>query len=231
MFLQLDVIMRRRNFIRKIGTIGVLGMAGCNDYDNSDTTDTLASPSPSTSNAKLASSEIQRRVLLKHQDAVDDQYDMRIQVELLREVITDKYTAKLRITVKNEGPKRAFSIGTEMCDLFNRSKGGSDNPKGLWLYSAGDTDHIDRKETKWTSDLPPDKLPGYSAYGCLPRVYGAGESLSNEYEVWDDYRIEGYLEPDRYRWREKVRIWENPDPELGATPTNTVTWGFSLQLK
>lgn len=211
--------MKRRHFLSVIGGCGVSGLAGC------------LSTGYHAAASTTGDGEIQRRVSLADQDSMADGGEIRVDVEVLEPTIADAHTARLRVTTTNEGAKRKISIGTDGCELFNRSHGGSDHPRGLWLHAAFITDHIDRKGNRWVADQPSDEPRAYPAYGCLPKEYDAGESVRNEYDVWDDYQVDGYLEPDTYRWEEDVSIWNDPSTAGDADPDTTITWGFSLTVE
>lgn len=118
---------------------------------------------------------------------------------------SDCYLPRLQITVTNEGPKRAISIQNPECDLLDRHKAGSD-PPGLWLHSPGrtppDQGLAERDGNRWVADFPTDQNRVFGDFRCGTRTYASDEELQNEYLVWDDYRIDGYLEPGTYRWEE-----------------------------
>jgi hypothetical protein len=175
---------------------------------------------------------IQRRVSLAGADDIEREHDLRIEVEALETTITASHTAKLRVTTTNEGEKRRISIGTGACTLFNRSRGASEQP-GLFLHSPGSEEWIERAGDRWTRDANPSQERAWAAVGCVPPVYAAGESVTNEYAVWDDYRVEGYLVPGTYRFEEPVRILP-PSDSTTRTPTQEpiaeFDWGFDLTL-
>ena len=131
---------------------------------------------------------IQRRVSLAGADDIEREHDLRIEVEALETTITASHTAKLRVTTTNEGEKRRISIGTGACTLFNRSRGASEQP-GLFLHSPGSDEWIERAGNRWTRDADPSRERAWAAVGCVPPVYAEGESVTNEYAVWDDYQI------------------------------------------
>lgn len=172
--------------------------------------------------------DVQRRVALASQDSVADDHEIRIDVEILQPTITATHTARLQITTTNKGPKRAISIGTDGCALFSRSDGGSDEPPGLWLHSYESAENITRDGNRWVRDNPTEQPRRFLAYGCHPKEYDAGESLTNEYVVWDDFLVDGYLEPGTYRWEENVSI---QDEESDSGEPATITWGFSLTVE
>lgn len=232
--------MKRRDLLSTMAGASAVGIAGCLDERGEDATQPLSDlPNttqcqPSDKQAPPSTEEteqIQRQVILSCQDSLHEGYQMQINAEVLKPTITADHTARLRVTTTNNGPKRAFSIGTGGCDLFNRSRAASDEPAGLWLYRSDSTNNLTRKENKWVRDLPSDQQRDYPEYGCSPTVYDRGQSRSTEYVVWDDYRVEGYLEPDAYRWEEDVQIWEDASADFGDSPSATVTWGFTLTVE
>ncbi|MFB6132246.1 MAG: hypothetical protein ABEJ44_02425 [Halanaeroarchaeum sp.] len=204
--------MNRRTLLATLGTAAVGGLAGCLGGDAD------------------AKPRYAREISLVRQNAVPDGHEVTIEVELLASQVTPGQTARLRITTTNEGPKRAISIGDDDCGLINRSKGGSDAPPGLWLHDPDHTKYLDRNGNRWQADRPTDDPRGYSAYGCMRRTYEAGESLVNEYVLWDDYRIEGYMTPGTYRWEERVSVAETTNDFPEDDRLSSFTWGFSLRV-
>lgn len=211
--------MNRRDFLATLGGASIGGFAGCVD------TSALSSGTSYPEGP-------QRRVTLHSQDTVPDEHNIRIAVELLDSLITHSQTARLRLTAVNEGQKRGVSFTVGMCALFNREKGWSDSPRGLVLHDPTDTKYIEREENQWVRDHPSDESVGFDAYDCGITTYQTGEEQTNEYLLWDDYRIEGYFEPGTYRWEEEVELTEVPpqSPD-GPVTLATFTWGFSLTVK
>jgi hypothetical protein len=231
--------MRRRDLLRAAALAGTTAVAGCtNALDTeprggggSSPTDTTPG-SPTESPAGTGREELQRTVSLASVDSVPTEFEVEMDVELLRSSVTGAETARLRITTTNTGSPRSISVAEDMCSLLNRSKGGSDSPAGLWLQPPDSTKHIDREGDRWEADRSPDEHRAYAAYGCTNKEYAAGESVRNEYVLWSDFQAEGYMDPGTYRWEEAVSV---SDPD-GATPTgtadgNTFSWGFSLSVR
>lgn len=218
--------MKRRALLGVVGVGGTILLAGCTTTGNPDSTSSPSSQSPS---ATMKPGELQRHLALAGVDEVADDRELRIEAELLDAAITDAATARVRVTTTNEGPERGLSIGTDGCDLFNRT-GGRSSPEGLWLYRADATDSIDRKDDRWVPDFAADQPRGFGGYACPTTAYATGESVTTEYEVWDDYRVSGYLEPGTYRWETEVRVWDDPAAEASDSPTSAFTWGFSLEV-
>ena len=183
--------------------------------------------------------DLERRVSLAASDALPDEHALRIDATVTRPAVTAENPAQLRIAVTNAGPRRALSVGTDGCALFNRGEGGSDEPPGLWLHRPARAATIERARPRWVR-AESDRPRMFDAYGCLLRVFDAGESLARDYVVWDDYRVEGYLEPGTYRWETTVESYEIDDVrrdagERAASPTGdpsaTLSWGFALTVE
>lgn len=203
--------MRRRALLETVGGIGLGGLAGC-----------IARTGTRPDGP--------RRIGLAEQDVVPDEHRVSVAVEVLEPAFTEDHPARVRITTTNEGDRRAIGVGTGKCALFNRSDGASDAPVGLWLYRPERAEDLERKPGKWVRDRPADQPQGYPAYGCLPIVYDAGGAVRTEYEVWDDYRVTGYLDPGTYRWETEIPHWEGPE-YASDDAKRTFTWGFSLALE
>lgn len=156
---------------------------------------------------------------------------MSINAELLESAITTAETARLRITMTNEGQTRAFRTNGAHCKLFTGPHAGSDDPAGLWLYQPNEAEYLDRKGERWVPDRPQSRSRSYDASACIPQEYESEESASTEYEVWHDYQVDGYLQPDTYRWEQDVEIWDDSEARASDSPTTTFTWGFPLSIE
>ena len=203
-------------------------------YVEANTTSNDGTPTEEPTQSKTAAettgereeSAIQRRVSLANVDDVPEKYQLSIDVKLLESTVTAEHTARLRVTTTNEGPKRKISIAEDKCSLFNRMGGLSEQP-GLILHRPSSTQWIDRAGNRWVRNRPSDEPRVIAAYGCMNRVYLTGESVVNQYLVWDDYQVDGYLSPGTYRFAEPVQI-KSPNAGFEAEPTAEFTWGFSL---
>lgn len=205
--------MNRRTLLRGIAT-GAAGLAGC-----------------ITPRARRGDGPADRRRRVSVAGRDDTAHGIRMDVELLRATVTDDRTARLAITTTNAGPRRALSVGTDGCALLNRSEGRSDNPAGLWLYRDGQTEWLERDGRKWEPDRSADEPRAYPAYGCGPTTYDSDESVTTEYVLWDDYRVDGYLTPGSYRWETDVAVWADPSGAFGDEPSERFAWGFSLRVE
>lgn len=224
--------MKRRTLLIGLGTGGITTLTGCIENLSSASGITTTSAKQRTRPRETrsdAGEELLREVSLNDQDTVPSKYKIQIDVEIIKSTITETETARIRITTTNEGRERAISINKDPCDIFNRSRGGSDDPPGLWLYKSDDTENIDRKNGQWVPDESPDEPRGFPAYGCGRKVYEREESVSTEYAVWDDYQVEGYLEPGIYRWEEEVHVSKGSDST--DTADESFTWGFSIAVE
>lgn len=193
------------------------------------TEETPQSKTTAETDGEGEASAVQRRVSLAGVDDVPEKHQLTIDVELLESTVTAAHTARLRVTTTNEGPKRKISIMEDKCSLFNRTSGLSEQP-GLMLHRPSRTQWIDRPGNRWVRDRPSNEARVNAAYGCGNRIYSGGESIINEYLVWDDYQVEGYMTPGTYRFAEPVRI-KPPGAAFETEPTAKFTWGFSLVVE
>ncbi len=213
--------MNRRTFLTTSGvaTTGLIGGclgevspgAGPNEGDESPNT-TATVPSP-------------RRVTLVETEDLSD-YDLAVEVGVLSSRVDQSSPARLEIRTTNTGERRRLQIqADDDCSLFNRADCES-HPEGLWLYHAEDLPD-ERKNHRWE----PDKDEGRSGgdYGCQSPIYETGATITNEYEVWDDFAIPGYYPTGTYRFETSFKIDETKmteDSEKLAEPT----WGFSIDV-
>lgn len=219
--------MKRRKALSLLGSGGSAALAGC--MKGAGRTNKNPASETSFSTATVAPENLQRRISLA-QDTVPHQYRIGITAELVRPTITDTRTALVRITTSNEGPERALSVGETRCSLFNRSDNGSDEPAGLWLHRIN-SDKPQREDDKWVADKPDSDARGFHMYLCSPRSYEPGESVTTVYQVWDDYRTDGYLTPGRYRWKQEVEVWEDSDVNKKDEPITSFAWSFTLRVE
>lgn len=226
--------MDRRTILLTAGGTLAGTLTGCiNSIGGNETPEPTHNPSTSpTPTPTTATDEArQRTVSLEHQDEVPKRHQVSVVVEVLEPAITAAHTARIRVTTTNEGPARSLSVGPDMCNLFNRNRAGSDDPKGLWLHQPEDSPDAQRKGERWVLDRPQSQPRAFATYGCLPRAYESAESVSTAYAVWDDYRIEGYLQPGTYRWEEEIQIWDDTDAKDTDSPSATFMWGFSMSVE
>lgn len=208
--------MNRRTVLATLGSAATLSVAGC------------------TRVGSVSSPDTDRRVVrLESVDSVPSEHDLEMSVELLESRIDADQTTRLAVSTTNTGARRALSVSPDMCALFNRNRGGSENPEGLWLHRAGTSDGIERDGDRWVADRPSDDPRVYPSYGCLATVYETGEAVRNTYELWDDYRVDGYMDPGTYRWEERVRIFSVNDDGQGDhdEQLGSFHWGFDVGLE
>lgn len=217
--------MNRRRFLGAVAgslTTGCLGSPSPSRYD-STSFDAASTPPP-----RPTESTLQRIVTVESQDAVPGEHEIEIVVEMLEAEITDDHTARLRVTATNEGAPRGISIGAGGCNPFNRWDGGSDDPPGLWIFVPDRAASIPRNGDRWSPDLDRLRFPDY---GCTWRDYASGESLANEYVVWDDPSVFGYLVPNTYRYERPVSVAPLAAEREAHEATAEFTWGFDLRVE
>ena len=218
--------MNRRDLLYSVCGGSAVLMAGCSGASSgessSSATDTESEPTP-------PSGDVQRHVTLAGRDSVPDQTAIKLTAEVTQPWITAEKTALVRISATNRGSERALSVGEDRCAMFNRIQKGSDEPAGLWLYRQLE-DAPARVENKWVADKPTDETRVHAAYGCPPRAYESGETVSTTYQVWHDYREDGYLDPGEYRWEQEIKVWDDPEADGGSDPGEKFSWGFTLRV-
>lgn len=217
--------MKRRDVLSVIGSGAAVGLAGCATSGGATVrTDdtTTAPPAP-------------RMMSIESVETIADEYNLEADVELLNAVIDRTQTAEIRVSVRNTGPKRGISVvGGATCDLFDRDAARSDDPPGLWLFRSDRSRELDRKPGRWVQDYPQDRVRGFNGYGCGLKVYSPGETVAHDYEIWDDYRVDGYLLPGTYRWQEEIEIGEEFSEDEAYSYDDvdaTVSWGFSISME
>ena len=211
--------MDRHRLLGVLGSAGATALAGC-----------ISALGPTARNVEDHSDDGRRRVSLVDVATVPDGLDIRTDVEMLASRVTSERTARLRLTPTNEGDRRLLSVGTGGCNPFDRRRGGSDDPPGLWLLRPELSESVDRADSRWVRDQPADEPRRYPGYGCSLVPYETGESRTVDYHLWDDYRVDGYMEPGTYRWAEEAGAWVDPDATAGDDPDATFTVGFTLRV-
>lgn len=210
--------MNRRSALAALGSIGAGTLVGC-----------ISTPQATSSDRNPATDSGNPTVSLDSQYSVPSEYGIEISVEILEPEFTVNHPAKLQITTTNTGEDRVQSIGADRCYLFNRSQGGSDTPSGLWLHDSDASESIDRKDDRWVAETPSNQPRDFLSYGCMMKKYEVGESVSKEYEIWDDYQVSGYLQPGTYRWEETIRF--SREEESNTDSSDSFSWWFALQLE
>jgi len=213
--------MKRRSLLAALSAVPLAGCVG-----------SAGSPSPTDepSATETPPDGVQRVVRLDDVDEAPAE-GVGIDAAVVEPAVTEEHPARVAVTTTNEGRERDVSIAPGQCCLFNRN-GGASESTGLWLHRVESSAHIDRDGDRWTRDAPADESRAYPMYGCLPKTFAAGEALTNEYHVWDDYRREPYFEPDTYRFAEPVTVAEpGGDLDEEAAVIAEFDWGFSLRVE
>lgn len=152
-----------------------------------------------------------------------------LEVDLDASVEDSRITAEspgvVQIAVTNDGPERRFGIGPgSRCGPFNREHGAS-SPPGLGLEIPGRPDYTHPFNSlipppdRWTYDVSPDRNRAFLSNECGGRTFEGGETATYRYQVWDDYQVSGYLEPESYTFRRNL-----------AVGSATAGWGFDLAV-
>ncbi|ELZ24844.1 hypothetical protein C475_11425 [Halosimplex carlsbadense 2-9-1] len=215
--------MRRRSVLASLSACA--GLAGCRSVGTPDPTDN------STETPPTCESPSTRRVELAGTGALPAAAGVSATVTTERTRSTAEAPARFTVALTNDGSDCAVDATDDgRCHLLNRGAGRSE-PRGLWLYRAGDAP-TDRAGECWTRDLPPRDSVGFDGYGCGRYPFDSGETVGTTYEVWDDYTADGYLRPGTYRFDVSIALWaETPDEEDGTDPDPAVVdWWFELSV-
>lgn len=177
--------MDRRTYVASLGATTSL-LSGClNAVTNRPPATACTMPEP-------------RRVTISETSGLPARAGLEIDTTLERADITPDAPARLSVTVTNTGePRYAQLADAEYCHLFHRGRGQS-TPAGVWLHRQQNAP--DHAGTCWQQPRRPEETRTFISIGCNLAQFGAGESISTTYEVWDDFGTEGYLSPTTYRF-------------------------------
>jgi len=205
--------MKRRTFIATstLATTGVIGgCSGISPFGDGEAVD-----------------DMKREVSLERPDDITER-EFDIGVELRSGQVDSESTARLEIIKTNTGDRR--SVWIPQGPLFGWEHAGS-QPTGLWLYNQKTTATAMnyKKDGRWTIRNDPPYDPQASLHGASsPVVYEQGETVSHEYELWDDYLVDGYFPTGTFRFEGPISIWESADREESAH--SRLHWGFSIEV-
>lgn len=200
----------RRGLLRRgsaaLAGVGVSGLAGCSGEN--------ANPF----------ADAEWRVFLDDFTQLPADAGVEVSIEKQGDRITPEETVGFRLTTTNRDSDKRLSVGSgPQCCLFDRERGGS-RPAALWLY------HVDSLPTKaepdrWTANRSTEEERTFDDEVCPLQPYDAGESVTNEYQLWSDYRILGYLPPGAYRFRTTFRVAERESESPQA-----YDWEFNVTI-
>jgi len=212
--------MKRRQFLTMSLVAGTSLVGGCSGAESPTTSLGEGDESPSPTSVENP----RRQVLLIESDDVTD-HELSVEVTLLSNQVDATSPAAIEVRTTNTGPQRRLKIESDPdCCLFNRQYQGSD-PQGVYLYHRNETPE-ERKQNRW--EETPDES-GFGDYECGTPLYQQGDSVANEYEIWDDYRISGYYPTGTYRFEAPIEIHEGDEPG-DSELLDEVTWGFSINV-
>lgn len=228
--------MRRRHLLGVLGG-GLSLLAGCQAFGQPTdpptptptTTPTGASTTTETPTRSTCDAPGNRRIELAATKEVPADADFSMTAAMDREQVTADAPARVRIQLTSQSDDLQTNIqDTEYCS-FVGAKGDAwrrSDPPGLWLHRQRDSP-ANRAGECWTRDQSPVKTRTVEGLGCEAYTLGTGESVTTTYEVWDDYRAEGYFQPDTYRFRFQVPMRPS---ETDGNPSESVTWWFDLHV-
>ncbi|MDY6765535.1 MAG: hypothetical protein SV377_07650 [Halobacteria archaeon] len=214
--------MKRRRFLKGAFGAGVASLAGC--------TQVLG--------------QVQRQITVESVDDHEEEYDLSMDVEMVKTDVTPEHTAELKITATNQNREQYLRLRDKGCRIFENAntRGGASDPPGLWLHLPETSRFIERKGDKWTRDKPQGQGEHMSDLppnigGCEKILYSPPSSREQplpsfirRYWVWDDYQVEGYMDPGTYRFEEPIEVFRKQDDSEDEKITG-LTWGFSLKVE
>lgn len=208
--------MNRRSVLAIMGA-GAGSLSGCQVLGSSN--------QPSTRTPPACNSSVPRNVELDGTEKLPSDAALSITATMERERVTGDEPARVQITVTNEGATREIGVTDDSrCHIFNRDSGRS-HPEGLWLYRNHNAPS-DRAGDCWTRNESPPEEPGFDGYGCERSSLESGESITTTYEVWDDYTVEGYMPPGRYRFEVSIPLWESQEDD----DPDVFDWWLDLEV-
>ncbi|MFC4405478.1 hypothetical protein [Haloarchaeobius iranensis] len=207
--------MHRRALLSAVGAAGAAALGGC-----------LAAVGIGTGDPANPVDD-ERRISLLGVDPVPDESGVTIDVRVLDDRITASETAEIVVETTVVGDATALPVTQGSCAILNR-RTCSSAPRGLWLESTDKSGSTATPHDEgWMRRGLPTGEQGFGGYGCRRVEYQPGESVRNTYEIWDDGRVDGYLEPGEYRWADTIstRAASSEGEEY-----RSFDWGFSLEL-
>ena len=218
-----NIRMDRRELLATGAALGAGGPAGCSALGVTDSEPTTA---PTTTD-----SAVQRELALVDEVDLPDEHGVTVDVTLLEPLVTDDHPARLEITTTNEGEARTIYPASGECLPFEYPDSGSEEPPGLWLHHSTSPGAVREHPDRWIEDEPANESRIGDLLYCSGREYEPGESVDSTYEIWWDYQVPGYFEPNTYRFEAEVRIWEETTDVDPGNPDIELTWGFSLEVR
>ena len=161
-------------------------------------------------------------VSLVDQRSTPESLDLRATVG--NDTYSERRPATLEVTMDVGDEAKRMTVGGTRCGPFGRYRGEPEDGDGLWLYPSSRADGLSRDGNRWTEDRSPDERRVWAAISCGWHPYSAGETVTWTYEVWDDYRVDGYLPPGRYGWTQDITV------NVLFDRTFEFQWGIDLEL-
>lgn len=198
--------MQRRTVLKFLGVGAVSGGTGC--------------IGPTAGSVDGTGTE--RHVSLSHPDTVLEEYELRIDASILEAVVTENHPARIQVTLTNEGPKRWLQVGRG-CPLF-WSYDWASSPGGVLLARGEEPSYVTEQGPRWVITPPEDGYFGDA--GCGRQSYEEGESFQTEYAMYDDGRVNGYLDPGTYTFSDGFGMYQNADSDQ-----EIVSWALDLTIE
>lgn len=213
---------------RALLAVVAAGLSGC-VADPSLASADGADDSKSPETPENADPKAQRWISIASTDEVPENAELDIIATVTEPNVTAEKTARVEVTTTNRGSAQQVSHGTDGCSIFKQDRGVSVDD-GLVLHHPEKKQWIDRVEGQWSPDRPADEYRAYRAYACGPTEYDESASVISEYDVWDDYRTQGYMRPGTYRFEKRVSTY-SMGARFDDEPDTEFTWGLELRVQ
>jgi len=146
---------------------------------------------------------------------------------MVESMATKNHPAQVQFSLTNDGQTRWIQVGPR-CPLFWGDNWAS-SPDGLLLSSSEESRYVAESGPRWIIDPPEDLTFGDG--GCGRRQYKTGESLRTEYAVYDDGRVDGYLDPGTYMFNDEFGLQPHGGDNSETSDPIGVSWKFSLTIE
>lgn len=176
-------------------------------------------------------SAAQRRVSITHQRPDPDNHNLQISATMLEPSVTDSHPVRLRITVANDGQARRMTVHSG-CPMFSKYDWAS-NPFGVFLADARSPSWVAESGPQWIIEPPTE--PGRGGYfgdgGCGAVAYSSGQSRTFEYDLYDDGRIQGYLDSRRYNFSNTFLLTPTLETSRHGEGTKRLYWELGVRIE
>jgi hypothetical protein len=128
-------------------------------------------------------------------DSLSAENILRLDVSVGEPQVTETYPARIQVTLTKEDPLDRIRLYSG-CPQFHEEDDWVSIPPGVLLSASDDPDHRTNAGPRWVLDPPPESAGGDP--GCGGDIDFRDGPFQVEYELYDDGRESGYLDPGFY---------------------------------